>query len=83
MKPPFTLVADTISKDTQEALEQLLVMARRGDLIGVAFAAMLNQRKYFVNVAGEAYRNPGFSCSCIRVLDAELVDRMRGKPNGL
>lgn len=77
MKPPFRLVPDTISTDTTKALEQLLDLARRGELIGIAFAAMQKQRRYFVNTAGEAHRNPGFARSCVSVLDDELGKRMR------
>lgn len=72
MKPPFTLVPDTISKDTEEALAQMLEMARKGELIGVAFAGMVKQRKYFVNAAGEAHRNPVFARGMVDDLMAEL-----------
>jgi hypothetical protein len=77
MKPPFSLAPDAISTDTTTAIRQLLDMAERGDLIGIAFAAMQRQRRYFVNTAGEAHRNPGFARSCISVLDDELGRRMR------
>lgn len=77
MKPPFRLVPDTLSTDTEEALAQLLDLARRGDLIGVAFAGMLKQRRYFVNTAGEAHRNPTFARGCVSALDDELGQRMR------
>lgn len=78
MKPPFRLVPDTISTDTEEALAQLLDLAKRGELIGVAFAGMLRQRRYFVNTAGEAHRNPTFARGCVSALDDELGKRMRG-----
>lgn len=77
MKPPFQLVPDEISTNTEEALGQLIEMARRGDLIGIAFAGMLKQRRYFVNTAGEAHRNPTFARGCISALDDELGQRMR------
>jgi hypothetical protein len=83
MKPPFRLVHDTVSNDTEEALAQLLALARKGELIGIAFAGMLKQRRYFVNVAGEAFRNPTFARGCVSALDDELGARMRGMPNGL
>lgn len=79
MKPPFRLVPDTISTNTEEALAQLLELAQRGELIGVAFAGMLKQRRYFVNTAGEAYRNPTFARGCVSALDDELGKRMRGQ----
>lgn len=77
MKPPFRLVPDSLSTDTEEALAQLLDLARRGELIGVAFAGMLRQRRYFVNTAGEAHRNPTFARGCVSALDDELGQRMR------
>lgn len=83
MKPPFTLIPDNFSHDTSEALEQLLALARNGDLIGIAFAGMMRRRKYFVNVAGEAFRNPTFARGCVCALDDELGLRARGKPNNL
>jgi hypothetical protein len=83
MKPPFSLIPDAVSNDTVEALSQLLDMARRGELIGFAFAAMLKRRRYFVNVAGEAFRNPTFARGCLSALDDELGLRIRGERNGL
>lgn len=79
MKPPFHLVPDTISTNTEEALTQLLEMARRGDLIGIAFACMLKQRRYFVNAAGEAHRSPAFARGCVGALDDQLGQRMRNE----
>jgi len=78
MKPPFRLVPDTLSTDTEQALAQLLDLARRGELIGVAFAGMLKQRRFFVNTAGEAHRNPTFARGMVAALDDELGSRMRG-----
>lgn len=77
MKPPFRLVPDAISTDTTTALRQLLELAERGELIGVAFAGMLQQRRFFVNTAGEAHRNPVFARGMVAALDDELGQRMR------
>lgn len=79
MKPPFRLVPDSLSKDTLEALTQLLDLAQRGELIGVAFAGILKQRRYFVNTAGEAHRNPTFARGCVSALDDQLGQRMRNE----
>jgi hypothetical protein len=57
--------------DTIAALEQLLHEARKGEVIGLAYAAMLRQRAYIVNTTGEAYRSPTFC----RGMVAELGDR--------
>lgn len=78
MKPPFILVPDVLSNDTIECLEQLLEQARRGAIIGLAFAVMLKKRGYIVNTAGEAYRNPTFARGMINALDDQLSTRVRG-----
>lgn len=78
MKAPFVLVPDTISNDTVQALEQLLTHARKGEVIGVAFAAMLKKRGYIVNSAGEAFRNPTFSRGMLRALDDKLGTQVKG-----
>lgn len=77
-RAPFILVPDTISNDTVQALEQLLVAARKGDVIGVAFAAMLKKRGYIVNTSGEAHRNPTFTRGMVAALDDQLSGRIRG-----
>lgn len=79
MKRPFTLLDDHISTDTVACLETLLSQARAGEVIGIAFAAILKRRNYVVNTAGEAHRNPTFARGCIRALDDELGTRVRAK----
>lgn len=78
MKTPFILISDTVSNETVKALEQLLREARTGELIGIAFAAMVKKRGYIVNSAGEAFRNPTFSRGMLRALDDRLGERVRG-----
>lgn len=78
MKPPFILIPDTISNDTVKCLEQLLDHAKRGDVIGIAFAAMLKRRGYIVNTAGEAHRNPTFARGMVSALNDQLGKRVRG-----
>jgi len=79
MKPPYSLVADTISKDTVECLEQLLDEARRGRIIGMAYVAMLKRREYIVNTAGEAHRNPTFARGMLAALDDQLGEKVKGQ----
>lgn len=81
MKRPFRLVPDSLSTETIECLEQLLERARSGDVIGLAFAAMLRERSYIVDSAGEAHRNPTFGLGMVRMLDNELTRRVLN-PNG-
>lgn len=78
VKPPFVLVPDTVSHDTIECLELLLAQARRGQVIGLAYAAMLKKRAYITNTAGEAHRNPTFSRGMIATLDDQLSSSVRG-----
>lgn len=78
MKPPFTLIPDTVSADTVECLELLLRRARRGEIIGLAYAAMLKQRAYIVNTAGTAHESPTFARGMVAALDDQLALRIRG-----
>lgn len=77
-KPPFVLVPHVVSHGTIECLEMLLAQAKRGQLIGVAYVAMMRRRAYAVNVTGEAHRNPTFARGCVQVLDDELGKQIRG-----
>jgi len=79
MKPPFRLLRDPVSSDTVAALEQLLAAAKRGEVIGMAYAAMLKSRRFVVNTTGEPHRNPTFALGMVRILDDELVERARGQ----
>lgn len=76
MKPPYRLVPDHISTDTVECLEQLLDGARRGQIIGLAFAAMLKRREYIVNTAGTAHDSPTFARGMVAALDDSLSNRI-------
>ena len=79
MRAPFHLVPDTISKDTVECLEQLLAEARKGRVIGLAYAAMMKRREYIVNTAGEAHRNPTFARGMLASLDDQLGEKVKGR----
>lgn len=78
MRPPFVLVPDTVSNDTVECLQTLLDQARRGEIIGLAYTAVLKRRGYIANTAGEAHRNPTFSRGMVAALDDQLALRIRG-----
>lgn len=77
MKPPFALVPDTVSTDTVECLQLLLRRARRGEVIGLAYCAVLKQRSYIVNTAGVAYESPTFARGMVAALDDQLSDTVR------
>lgn len=75
---PYRLLPDTVSNDTVECLALLLRRARAGEVIGLAFCAMLKQRAFIVNTAGEAHRSPVFARGMVAALDDELGKRMGG-----
>lgn len=77
MKPPFALVPDRVSTDTVECLKLLLQRARKGDVIGLAYCAVLKQRAYIVNVAGVAYDSPTFARGMVAALDDQLSESVR------
>lgn len=78
MKAPFILIPDNVSTDTVKCLELLLNRARRGEVIGLAYAAMLKKRAYIVNTAGTAHESPTFTRGMIRALDDQLGRRIVG-----
>lgn len=79
MRPPFRLVAlDGVSRDTVSCLRELLARAERGEVIGVAYAAMHRRRKYTVHACGEADRNPTFARGMVDALSDELAKRVWG-----
>lgn len=73
MDRPFTLAPDSISHDTIEALKVLLEDAKKGEVIGLAFAVMYKGRDYIVNTAGEAHRSPTFTRGMVQALDDHLM----------
>lgn len=78
MTTPFVLIQDHVSNDTIECLKMLLREAKRGQVIGIAYGAMLKQRAYIVNSAGEAFDSPTFARGMIAALDDQLALRIRG-----
>jgi hypothetical protein len=77
MKAPFSIVREAVSHDTVEALEFLLHEARRGELIGIAYGAMMKRRSCIVDTAGEAYRNPLFALGVVCMLSDDIAIRAR------
>lgn len=75
MKPPFKLVNHRPSADTIETLRDLLGQAEKGQIIGLAFAAMYRRRVYTVAVTDEANRNPTFARGMVAALDDLLSDK--------
>lgn len=77
MRPPFALIREPVSHDTVEALEFLLHEAKRGELIGIAYGAMMKKRACIVDTAGEAYRNPLFALGVVCMLSDDIAIRAR------
>lgn len=76
----FKLVEDAASEDVVQALEALLEQARRGELIGIAYAAMYKRRRYAVDTAGECRHSPTFTRGMVRALDDRLSASVGSKP---
>lgn len=73
------LVQDAVSEDTIACLQTLLRRAIRGEVIGVAYCAMLKQRAYIVDTAGVAQDSPTFARGMVRALDDSIADRIHGR----
>jgi hypothetical protein len=73
---PYQLIPDRVSTDTVECLQLLLKRAKRGEIIGLAYCAMLKQREYIVNTAGVAHESPTFARGMVAALDDSLSNRI-------
>lgn len=56
-------------QDTIDALGQLMRRAIDGKVIGLAFVAIYNDRKYIHDTAGEARRDPVLARAAVACLD--------------
>lgn len=79
MRRPFSIVREQVSHDSVEALEFLLHEAKRGELIGIAYGAMMKKRACIVDTAGEAYRNPLFALGVVCMLSDDIAIRARNE----
>lgn len=75
----YELIPDRVSTDTVECLQLLLKRARRGEVVGLAFCAMLKQRQYIVNTAGIAHESPTFARGMVAALDDSLSNRIHNR----
>jgi len=79
---PYRLIPDAVSRDTVQALQQLLEGAQNGDVIGIAFAAAIRGRRYIVDMAGALHREPTLARGMVRALDDCLSDLVHSRdPN--
>lgn len=79
MRKPYRLIPDIVSTDTIECLQLLLNRAKAGEVIGLAFCAMLKQRAYIVNTAGVAHESPTFARGMVAALDDSLSNRIHNR----
>lgn len=73
------LVAKTPSpeqRDTINCLRSLLRKAERGEIIGITYAAMRENRDYFFSSCGEAHRNPGFANQMVSAMWYGTIKRV-------
>lgn len=66
------LVHDQISRDTEEAVKQIMEGVRAGFVIGIAFVLVMKRRRFMVNCAGAAAENPSDTRGMVCALDDEL-----------
>ena len=76
---PYTLIPDAVSHETIEALQQLLEQAKQGELVGLAFVALMKRRRYIVNTAGECRNDPTLTRGMVMALDDELHVMIHGR----
>lgn len=79
MTARFVLVPDEISSDTVECLKMLLRQARKGEVTGIAFCAVLKRKAFIVNTAGTAHSDPTFTRGMMLALDDQLGAKVRGE----
>lgn len=66
------LLNEETPRDVVDALEQLLAGAKEGQVVGLAFAALLKRRRFITAAAGECHRDPTYTRGIIAALDDEL-----------
>ena len=67
---PFRLVQlkRPVSHDVIRCLESMLENAKRGEVHGLAFVVMMENREFFYNACGEAHRNPAWAAAMAATL---------------
>ena len=73
------LVHDTISRDTEQAVTQILEGVQAGHVTGIAFVLTMKRRRYMVNAAGVAAENPTETRGMLLALDDELQRMVQGR----
>ena len=78
---PFQLlhIKQSVSHDTVRCLRALLADAEAGKIVGVTYAAMSRNRKFFFSNCGEAFRNPAWATAMSATLHHGNVRRVFGE----
>jgi len=61
--------------DTVEALKQLLVLARKGEISGIAFVAPKSNQSFILEAVGDCRAKPVYTRGLVRYLDDALARR--------
>lgn len=75
----YQLVRDYVSHDVVDSLDQLSLGAHSGDVIGIAFVALLKGRRYIVNASGRCLREATFTRGAAFVLSDHLSEIIHGR----
>jgi hypothetical protein len=67
-----------VSEETVQALDELLEKARRGEVVGVAYAAMYRQREYSVRTCGDMHTNPTYCRGAVAALGDHISRQQWG-----
>ena len=78
-KMAYRLIPDTVSRNTVEALQTLLDGAENGEVIGLAFVAVLKRKRYVTNVAGFCHTDATHTRGMLSSLDDKLGELVQGR----
>lgn len=67
------LLGPAISSETVAVLDYLLLEARAGRVVGIAYVVVHRCRGYSCNAVGEPRREPTFTRGMLHVLDDQLA----------
>lgn len=68
----------SVDIETVECLKVLLHQARQGRVVGIAFCAVLGNRNFITDTAGEAKRHPTWARGMVSTLDDKLQAAIHG-----
>lgn len=68
------------SPETVAALRWLLEQAEAGYVVGVAYVAVHKGKTFATHAAGEARRNPAFTCGMLGALAYDMQRQLMEKP---